>query len=60
MEEDCPSKNEDRKLPILNLIVWIGDDNIIMHECCGKSMHGISKTHDEKECKATNNRKGKC
>ena len=38
MEEDYPSKNQDNKLPILDLKVWVTDDNIIMHECYRKSM----------------------
>ena len=38
MEEDFPSKNKDSKLPILDLKVWVRDDNIIMHEFYRKSM----------------------
>ena len=38
MEEDCPSNNEDKKLPILDLKVWIGNNRIIMHEFYRKSM----------------------
>ena len=38
MEEDFPSRNNDNKLPILDLKVWVGDHNIIMHEFYRKSM----------------------
>ena len=38
MEEDFPSRNKDQKLPILDLKVWVRDDNVIMHEFYRKSM----------------------
>ena len=38
MEGDYPSRNEDKKLPILDLKVWVREDNIIMHEFYRKSM----------------------
>jgi hypothetical protein len=38
MEEDYPSKNADKKLPILDLKVWVNDENIILYEFYRKSM----------------------
>ena len=32
IEEDFPSKNRDNKLPLVDLKVWIRDDNVIMQE----------------------------
>ena len=38
MEEDYPSRNEDDKLPILDLKVWVSDDKTIMYEFYRKNM----------------------
>ena len=38
MEEDYPSKNCDGKLPILDLKVWIGENQLIMYQFYRKDM----------------------
>ena len=32
LEYDCPSLHADNKMPILDLKVWVNEQNTIMHE----------------------------
>ena len=38
LEADYPSKYEDKKVPILDVKVWVDDDNKILHEYYSKSV----------------------
>ena len=53
MEEDYPSRNEDNKLPILDLKVWVRDDNIILHEFYRKNMASRIIMMDGARCQET-------
>ena len=45
LEYDCPSKYDDNKMPILDLKVWVNEDNVIMHEFYAKDVSSKAVVH---------------
>ena len=45
LEYDCPSKYDDNKMPILDLKVWVNEENVIMHEFYAKDVSSKAVVH---------------
>ena len=47
LEYDCASLHDDKKMPILDLKVWVNETNHIMHEFYAKDVSSKSVTHHD-------------
>ena len=47
MEADFPSKNEDGKMPVLDMKVWIGDDGNVVHQHYEKAVSSRDVLHSQ-------------
>ena len=47
MEADWPSKNEDGKIPILDMKVWVNDDSTILYQHYEKEVSSKSVIHSQ-------------
>ena len=45
LEYDCPSRYDDNKMPILDLKVWVNEENVIMHEFYAKDVSSKAVVH---------------
>ena len=45
LEYDCPSLHDDKKMPILDLKVWVSESNMITHEFYAKEVSSKSVIH---------------
>ena len=46
LEEDFPSNHKDKKLPILDVKVWVNKENKVMHEYYSKPMSSKYVVHE--------------
>ena len=47
MVEDYPSKNENEKMAVLDMSVWVSENSFIMHSHYEKPMPGKALMHAE-------------